>query len=265
MDDPQTIQPEPFYLIEALAWGDRESWAEALHRINTPYEPPPPPAWVNRRVCRQRPRLPRLKRKERLNWHQWFSDWYSALYKLGYRCRNKGISPNRKSITAKDVKQITILYMQKGDQAVYLYSSVKALPPRGACIGWLEDGAHIKTITRIVQGRRRDPSRGVTRLAGTTATGIIPKFDMQDRAEFYVDFDGALFDRSPDGVWQETKNCSAGGLYSEYLKTSNHYKSIRPYYKAAKFDCPTEEPTDDKNQILGSDLPASFQKITKLL
>jgi hypothetical protein len=163
------------------------------------------------------------------------------------------------------VINIGVLYMQKGDQAVFLYSSVKALPSTDALIAWLGKGCAVKTIYRIVQGRRRDPSRGVARLAGTTASGIIPKFYVKDRAKFFVDFDGALFDHRQDGLWQETKNGLAGALYAEYLNSSEHYKSIRPYYKPARYDCPTDESTEAKVEILGFDLKPAYQPITKLL
>jgi hypothetical protein len=269
MDNAETVQIPLIRKLKTSGWAGRplvpETWEEAYRRLTSPPEPPAPPAWINRRVCRQRPPLPRLKRKERLNWHQWFSDWYSGLHKLGYRCRNQGINPNRTKITARDVINIGVLYMQKGDQAVFLYSSIKALPSAEVPIAWLGKRCAVKTIYRIVQGRRRDPSRGVARLAGTTASGIIPKFDVKDRVEFFVDFDGGLFEQRPDGLWQETKNGYAGGLYAEYLNSSDHYKSIRPYYKPARYDCPTDESTEAKTEILGFDLKPGYQPITKLL
>jgi hypothetical protein len=174
-----------------------------------------------------------------MSWPQWLVDWYGGLRALGYSSRNVGIGPTRKSVTAKVVSRQGILYMQKDDHGVHLYPSVEGLPRIGGCEYMLTDKSTVpSSVTRIVQGRRRDSSRGVEWIDGDTAKNIIPKMDITGLKQFYVEFDGSLFEPDKEGGWRKATEPGLLALYCEYRVHSPHYQAIRPYRKGIK-ECPT--------------------------
>lgn len=200
-----------------------------------------------------------------MNWHQWLNDWYVALRELGYVARNDDIKQTRKRLMAKGLLNNRALYMQKADQGVYLYNSVEDVPIDGRLEFGFQDRSDLpKSILRIVQGRRIDPSRGVKRLEDKSATGIVPKTEFEKREFYFVDFDGGLFQADEENGWKETLDVAASELYRSYRGESPHYQSIRSYGKA-RVDCPTLLSNCSGKTLLGFDESSPITKEYKLI
>jgi hypothetical protein len=171
--------------------------------------------------------LKRLPGKERLNWYQWLCGWRTSLHRQGFRCQGDAWTSRRSSLPGKGTKRKEAICMVKDEIALFLYASVKALPK-----GKEDQDSQFVKAYHIVRGRRLDPSQGAKRIEGTsTAIGIIPNIALDGCPDFLVEFNGALFEKTKDGVWQESTNEDLVDLYRSYRENSSHIRSIRPYQK----------------------------------
>lgn len=193
---------------------------------------------VHQRLPKEKKRI-RLRRKERLTWQEWFSDWYRALHSQGWTCRNRGITQDRVRLTQDEAAKMHVLYMQKDTTVIYLYPSVETVPRRGTiCDGWVQSIKPIKKVIRIVRGRRPESQRGVVRLQDGMATRIIPNREVVDPEPFLVDFDWGLFEPTGRGDWQLAQDEESNGVYASYLKASPHLNSFRKYDQGQKAMAP---------------------------
>jgi hypothetical protein len=191
--------------------------------------------------------LKRLKGKERLTNYEWLCDWHSSLRLLGYVRKDETISSMRSRTDRAGMRKKECLCMVKDKEAVFLYSSIKALQKGNqAGVG------QFSTIYRIVRGNRPNAVLGAKRLENRSAVKIIPKVDLQGRPLFFVDFDGDLFEPGAGGIWRITAEMFTAGLYAAYRENSNHFRKYRPYQKGDDSKILSDTVFDSKLGFAGS-------------